>query len=468
MENMRFGKTEKTLSVVLVVALAVLAVAFGVKSCQRNQAAAVAETLSAKDVEAEKSELTFDFDVYEYAKAYPELSREFCDNSMPNKAAERVAGAGFSDALSTPFSVTHETKDGEKYSEEELTVMTKEFRQEVLTNPVYTHAVLTALTSMNLSDGTPITQVNPWMTERLNEYSESMKNGTGNQDYLREQDGILYANDRQIKVGVATLWLLDRFVNQKVQLVTTNHHYPLSLMNIDSAKLTTFERADYEFTRDALVLVYKNKAGTEIFKIGINVHDKRPELIVTKKIPKEKTKESKPRPKKPIPKPKPKKPIPKPNPQPNTEPGDKPIPNPQPGHGGGEKPKEPQPEPKKDFVKDPAKDPVNNGGAKIGGGNTTVGTDAFEPTDPAVRTDGGHEKPANVKPETPTPDQSHQNVETQKTDDIKMNYETEAQRNDNFTNNKGETINHGVDNSGKSLQKDDYVGFANSDDEEPK
>ena len=56
----------------------------------------------------------------------------------------------------------------------------------------------------------------------------------------------------------------------------------------------------------------------------------------------------------------------------------------------------------------------------------------------------------------------------EKTDEIKMNYETEAQRNDNFTNNKGETINHGVDNSGKSLQKDDYVGFVNSDDEEPK
>ena len=464
----KFGKKERVLAGILVAALAALALAVGVKSYQRNHTKVEAKTPSAKNTEVEKSELTFDFDAYEYAKAYPELSREFCDNSMPNKAAERATGAGFSDALSTPFSVTHGTKDGEKYSDEELSVMSKEFRQEVLTNPVYTHAVLTALTSMNLSDGTPITQVNPWMTERLTEYSESMKNGAGNQDYLREENGTLYANDRQVKVGVATLWLLDRFVNQKVQLVTTNHHYPLSLTNTDSAKLTTFERADYEFTRDALVLVYKNKAGTEIFKIGINVHDKRPELIVTKKIPKEKTKESKPRPKKPIPKPKPKKPIPKPKPQPSTEPGDKPIPNPQPGHGGGEKPKEPQPEPKKDFVKDPAKDPVNNGGAKIGGGNTTVGTDAFEPTDPAVRTDGGHEKPANVKPETPTPDQSHQNVETQKTDEIKMNYETEAQRNDNFTNNKGETINHGVDNSGKSLQKDDYVGFVGSDDDEPK
>lgn len=461
MKKFRFGKTEKILSGILAVALVVLAIAVGVKSCQRNQAAAVAETLSAKDVEAEKSELTFDFDAYEYAKAYPELSREFCDNSMPNKAAERVAGAGFSDALSTPFSVTHGTKDGEKYSEEELAVMAKEYRQEVLTNPPVTHAVLTVLTGMTVSDGTSIVQINSWMTDRLNEYYQFMKEGIGNQAYLREENGKLYANDRQIKVGVATLWLYDRLVNQGVQLVTTNHHYPLSLANSNSAKLTTFTKADYEFTRDAMVLAYVNKAGMEIFKIGINVHDKRPELIVTKKVPKEKTK-SKPKPKETTPQP-----TTEPETQKQTEPESKPTPNPKPrrhggGGGGGNNHHESQPE------KKPSQDPVNNGGAQIGGGNATVGTDAFELTDPVVRTDGGHEKPANVKPETPTPDQSHQNVETQKTDEIKMNYETEAQRNDSYTNNKGETISHGVDNSGKSLQKDDYVGFVNSDDEEPK
>ncbi len=463
----KFGKKERVLSGILVAALVVLALAVGVKSYQRNHTKVEAKTPSAKDVEAEKAELTFDFDNYEYEKAYPELSREFCDNSLPNKAAERVAAAGFSDALSTPFSVTHGTKDGESYSEGEVSIMNNETSQEIYSNTPYTVAFLTALSHVVLSDGTTLPQINPWITKGLDEYAESMKNGTGIQDYVREENGKLYINERQLKLGVATLWLRDRLINQGVQLVTTNHHYPLSLANTDSAKLTTFTEAHYEFTRDALVLAYVNKAGTEIFKIGINVHDKRPELIVNKKVPKEKTK-SKPRPKKPIPKPKPKKPIPKPKPQPNTEPEDKPTPNPQPGHGGGEKPKEPQPEPKKDFVKDPAKDPVNNGGAKIGGGNTTVGTDVFEPTDPAVRTDGGHEKPANVKPETPTPDQSHQNVETQKTDEIKMNYETEAQRNDSYTNNKGETINHGVDNSGKSLQKDDYVGFVGSDDDEPK
>ena len=465
MKKFKFGKIEKVLSGILVVAIVVVVIGAGVKSCQRNHASAEAETLSAKDVEAEKAELTFDFDNYEYEKAYPELSREFCDNSLPNKAAERVAAAGFSDALSTPFSVTHGTKDGESYSEGEVSIMNNETSQEIYSNTPYTVAFLTALSHVVLSDGTTLPQINPWITKGLNEYAESMKNGTGIQDYVREENGKLYINDRQLKLGVATLWLRDRLSNQGVQLVTTNHHYPLSLANSNSAKLTTFTEANYEFTRDAMVLAYVNKAGTEIFKIGINVHDKRPELIVTKKVSKEKTKESKPKPKETTPEP-----TTQPETQPSTEPETKPIPNPRPRRGGGGKPKESQPQPstQAETKKDPAKDSVNNGGAKIGGSNITVGTDAYEPTDPAVRTDGGHEKPANVKPETPTPDQAHQNVETQKSDEIKMNYETEAQRNDNFTNNKGETINHGVDNSGKSLQKDDYVGFVNSDDEEPK
>ena len=419
----KFGKKERVLEGILVAALVVLALAVGVKSYQRNHTKVEAKTPSAKNTEVEKSELTFDFDAYEYAKAYPELSREFCDNSMPNKAAERVAGSGFSDALSTPFSVTHGTKDGEKYNEDEVSIMGNEFRQEVLASTPVTQSLLAAFENVVLSDGTRLTQINPWIIKSRSEYLRFMEEGTGNQNYLREEGGKLYINDRQLKDGVAALWLYDRLINQGVQLVTTNHHYPLSLANTDSAKLTTFTEANYEFTRDAMVLAYVNKAGTEIFKIGINVHDKRPELIVNKKVPKEKTK-SKPKPKKPIPKPKPKKPIPKPKPQPSTEPEDKPTPNPQPGHGGGEKPKEPQPETKKDFVKDPAKDPVNNGGTKIGGGNTTVGTDVFEPTDPAVRTDGGHEKPANVKPETPTPDAAHKDVGTVKTDENKVSYET--------------------------------------------
>ena len=413
MKKAKFGKDTRILAGILGVLLVILALVTGVKSCQRNHADAEAEALSAKDAEAEKSELTFDFDNYEYAKAYPELSREFCDNSMPDKAAERVAGAGFSDALSTPFSVTHGTKDGEKYSDEELSVMSKEFRQEVLTNPVCTHAVLTMLTVMTVSDGTSIVQFNSWMSDRLNEYSQFMKEGIGNQAYLREENGVLYANDRQIKVGVATLWLLDRFVNQKVQLVTTNHHYPLSLEHSDSAKLTTFERADYEFTRDAVVLAYVNKAGTEVFKFGINVHDKRPELIKVK-ITEKKQKESKPKPKE----------TTAPETQKQTEPETKSIIVPRPrrdGGGGGNNHHESQPE------KKPSQDPVNNGGARIGGGNTTVGTDTFEPTDPAVRTDGGHEDPKKVKPETPAPDKNRNIKESEAAYENRKDYATETQ-----------------------------------------
>ena len=417
MKKAKFGKDTRILAGILGVLLVILALVTAVKSCQRNHADAEAETHSAQDIEAEKAELTFDFDNYEYAKAYPELSREFCDNSMPNKAAERVAGSGFSDALSTPFSVTHGTKDGEEYSDEELSVMSKEFRQEVLTNPVCTHAVLTVLTGMIVSDGTSIVQINTWMPDRLNEYDQFMKEGIGNQAYLREENGVLYANDRQIKVGVATLWLLDRFVNQKVQLVTTNHHYPLSLTNTDSAKLTTFTKADYEFTRDAMVLAYVNKAGTEIFRVGINTHDKRPELIkvkITEK--KKKVKESEQETKV--------QETTAPETQKQTEPETKSIIVPRPrrdGGGGGNNHHESQPE------KKPSQDPVNNGGAKIGGGNTTVGTDAFEPTDPAVRTDGGHEKPEKVKPETPAPDKNRNIKESEAAYENRKDYATETQ-----------------------------------------
>ena len=420
MKKFRFGKIEKVLSGILVFAIVVVAIGAGVKSCQRNHADTEAETLSAKDVEAEKSELTFDFDNYEYAKAYPELSREFCDNSMPNKAAERVAGSGFSDALSTPFSVTHGTKDGEKYSEEELVVMDNETRQEVLTNPPVTQSLLDAFANVTLSDGTTLPQINSWITNSRNEYSQFMKEGIGNQAYLREENGVLYANDRQIKVGVGALWIYDRLVNQGVQLVTTNHHYPLSLANSNSAKLTTFERADYEFTRDAIVLAYVNKAGTEVFKIGINVHDKRPELIkvkITEKKQKQtesSTKES----------------STQTSTESSTESSTKESETERSterrrrgggGGGGGNNHHESQPE------KKPSQDPVNNGGAQIGGGNTTVGTDAFEPTDPAVRTDGGHERPEKVKPETPTRDQGRSIEESEAAYENRKDYATETQ-----------------------------------------
>lgn len=417
MKKAKLGKDTRILAGILGVLLVILALVTGVKSCQRNHANTEAGTLSAKDVEAEKSELTFDFDNYEYAKAYPELSREFCDNSMPNKAAERVAGAGFSDALSTPFSVTHGTKDGEKYSEDEVAIMITEDNQEVLTNYVYTQSWIKIFSNITLSDGTTLPQINPWLNEAQLEYDRFMKDGTGGQNYLREEGGKLYINDRQLKLGVATLWLRDRLINQGVQLVTTNHHYPLSLANTDSAKLTTFTEAHYEFTRDALVLAYVNKAGTEIFKIGINVHDKRPELIkvkITEK--KKKVKESEQETKV--------QETTQPETETQTEPETKPIIVPRPrrdGGGGGNNHHESQPE------KKPSQDPVNNGGARIGGGNTTVGTDTFEPTDPAVRSDGGHQKPADVKPETPAPDKNRNIKESEAAYENRKDYATETQ-----------------------------------------
>ena len=298
--------------------------------------------------------------------------------------------------------------------------MDNETRQEVLTNPPVTQSLLDAFANVTLSDGTTLPQINSWITNSRNEYSQFMKEGIGNQAYLREENGVLYANDRQIKVGVGALWIYDRLVNQGVQLVTTNHHYPLSLANSNSAKLTTFERADYEFTRDAIVLAYVNKAGTEVFKIGINVHDKRPELIkvkITEKKQKQtesSTKES----------------STQTSTESSTESSTKESETERSterrrrgggGGGGGNNHRESQPE------KKPSQDPVNNGGAMIGGGNATVGTDAFEPTDPAVRTDGGHERPEKVKPETPTRDQGRSIEESEAAYENRKDYATESQ-----------------------------------------
>ena len=107
-----------------------------------------------------------------------------------------------------------------------------------------------------------------------------------------------------------------------------------------------------------------------------------------------------------------------------TEPETKPIIVPRPrrdGGGGGNNHHESQPE------KKPSQDPVNNGGARIGGGNTTVGTDTFEPTDPAVRSDGGHQKPADVKPETPAPDKNRNIKESEAAYENRKDYATETQ-----------------------------------------
>ena len=58
MKKAKFGKDTRILAGILGVLLVILALVTAVKSCQRNHADAEAETLSAKDVEAEKAELT--------------------------------------------------------------------------------------------------------------------------------------------------------------------------------------------------------------------------------------------------------------------------------------------------------------------------------------------------------------------------------------------------------------------------
>ena len=102
---------------------------------------------------------------------------------------------------------------------------------------------------------------------------------------------------------------------------------------------------------------------------------------------------------------------------------------------------------------------MNNGGAKVGGGSTVIGTDAYEPNDPITETGKGHGDPAKETPATPTQDQSHQNVTVDHVDQNKMNYETIPETQSSWKTDQGQNLitgtqadqgNSGSGNSGNS------------------
>ena len=99
---------------------------------------------------------------------------------------------------------------------------------------------------------------------------------------------------------------------------------------------------------------------------------------------------------------------------------------------------------------------MNNGGAKVGGGSTVIGTDAYEPNDPITETGKGHGDPAKETPATPTQDQSHQNVTVDHVDQNKMNYETIPETQSSWKTDQGQNLitgtqaNQGNSGSGNS------------------
>ena len=466
--------------IAMVVIMAVMGIAVWAKNTyfvQNTREAIASDSLTEKELNAAKADLTVDLDSEILQAAFPNVSREFLRSSMPSENKARVAAAGFSSAITYPFSGASQ-KDDQSYSDEVVKGWWEtELTEELLRNPVYGVAVARALAESKFSDGSTLLELNPWLGEFVQKYDAAFQDGgLGNGYFLTKEtaDGPILVTEEYRKYAVGTRWLLDRFMVRGVSRLYAEKHWglrPANDLQPSRIKAEIFEEPE---DRDALIVSFLTKSGKDVLIIGFNVHDKRPEIPgkrpkpVPEETPQETPQETTPTPKKPGKDPEPTTPTPKkpgkdpepttptpettPTPTPETTPTPTPTkPNPEPTKPGPE-PTKPTPTP--ETKKERSKDPVNNGGAKVGGGSTVIGTDAYEPNDPITETGKGHGDPAKETPATPTQDQSHQNVTVDHVDQNKMNYETIPETQSSWKTDQGQNLITGTQadqgNSGNS------------------
>ena len=440
---------------------------------QNTREAIASDSLTEEELNQAKADLTVDLDSEILQAAFPNVSREFLRSSMPSENKARVAAAGFSSALTYPFSGASQ-KDDQSYSDEVVKGWWEtELTEELLRNPVYGVAVARALAESKFSDGSTLLELNPWLGEFVQKYDAAFQDGgLGNGYFLTKEtaDGPILVTEEYRKYAVGTRWLLDRFMVRGVSRLYAEKHWglrPANDLQPSRIKAEIFEEPE---DRDALIVSFLTKSGKDVLIIGFNVHDKRPEIPgkrlkpVPEETPQETPQETTPTPKKPGKDPEPTTPTPKKpgkdpeptTPTPETTPTPIPTkPNPEPTKPGPE-PTKPTPTPTPETKKERSKDPVNNGGAKVGGGSTVIGTDAYEPNDPITETGKGHGDPAKETPATPTQDQSHQNVTVDHVDQNKMNYETIPETQSSWKTDQGQNLitgtqaNQGNSGSGNS------------------
>ena len=451
----------RILATMMVVLMLVGGVAWAKNTYFKDSKEAIAsDSLTDEELKAAKADLTVDLDAEILNSAYPEVSRELLYSSMPSQNEARVAAAGFSSALTFPFSGASQ-KDGQSYSDETVQGWwQQELTEELLRNPVYGVAVARALSESKFSDGSTLLDLNPWLGEFVQKYDAAFQeNGNGNGYFLTKEtaDGPILVTDEYRRYAVGTRWLLDRFVVKGVSRLYAEKHWglrPANDLQPSRIKAEAFEEPE---DRDALAVSFLTKSGKNVLIIGFNVHDKRPEIPgsrpkpVPEETPKETPQETKPEPTKPGKDPEPTTPAPTkpgrdpeptkphrdPDPKP-TKPGKdpdptKPAPDPT-------KPTTPETTPTPETKKERSKDSVNNGGGRVGGGSTVIGTDAYEPKDPITETGKGHGDPAKETPATPTQDQSHQDVKVDHVDQNKMNYETIPETQSSWKTDQGQNL----------------------------
>lgn len=434
-----------------------------------NKEAIASDSLTEEELKAAKADLTVDLDSEVLNSAYPDVSREFLYSSMPSENEARVAAAGFSSALSYPFSGASQ-KDGQAYSSETVQGWWQsELTEELLRNPVYGAAVARALSESKFSDGSTLLDLNPWLGEFVQKYDAAFQgDGKGNGYFLTKEtaDGPILVSDEYRRYAVGTRWLLDRFVVKGVSKLYAEKHWGLQPANDLQPSRVKAEAFEEPEDRDALVVSFLTKSGKNALIIGFNVHDKRPEIPgsrpkpVPEETPQETPKETKPEPTKPgrdpepttttpeTTKPAPTRPHRDPEPtRPTTPETTKPEPTrpttPETTKPEPTRPTTPEsttPAPTPETKKERSKDSVNNGGGRVGGGSTVIGTDAYEPNDPITETGKGHGDPAKETPATPTQDQSSANVSVNGVDNNRTHYETEAETQSSWKNNQGQNL----------------------------
>ena len=450
----------RILATMMVVLMLVGGVAWAKNTYFKDSKEAIAsDSLTDEELKAAKADLTVDLDAEILNSAYPEVSRELLYSSMPSQNEARVAAAGFSSALTFPFSGASQ-KDGQSYSDETVQGWwQQELTEELLRNPVYGVAVARALSESKFSDGSTLLDLNPWLGEFVQKYDAAFQDGgLGNGYFLTKEvaDGPILVTNEYRRYAVGTRWLLDRFVIKGVSRLYAEKHWglrPANDLQPSRIKAEAFEEPE---DRDALAVSFLTKSGKNVLIIGFNVHDKRPEIPgsrpkpVPEETPKETPQETKPEPTKPGKDPEPTTPAPtKPGRDPEpTKPHRDPDPKPT-KPGKDPDPTKPAPDPTKptpeptttpETKKERSKDSVNNGGGRVGGGSTVIGTDAYEPKDPITETGKGHGDPAKETPATPTQDQSHQDVKVDHVDQNKMNYETIPETKSSWKTDQGQNL----------------------------
>ena len=472
MKNRKKGVSpfQKILATMVVVMLLVGVIAWAKNTYfNGNKEAIASDSLTEEELKAAKADLTVDLDEEVIQAAFPNVSRELLYSSMPSENETRVAAAGFSSALTYPFTGVIQ-QDGQSYSDETVRMWwEKELTEELLRNPVYGAAVARALSESKFSDGSTLLDLNPWLGEFVQEYDAAFQDGgLGNGHFLTKEvaDGPILVSDEYRKYAIGTRWLLDRFVIKGVNKLYAEKHWglrPANDLQPSRVKAEAFEEPE---DRDALVVSFLTKSGKNALIIGFNVHDKRPEIPgsrpkpVPEESPQETPKETKPEPTKPgkdpeptttapqETKPAPTKPHRDPEPtRPTTPETTKPEPTrpttpettkPEPTRPTTPEPTTPTPTP--ETKKERSKDSVNHGGGRVGGGSTVIGTDSYEPNDPIAETGKGHGDPAKETPATPTQDQSSANVSVNGVDNNRTHYETEAETQSSWKNNQGQNL----------------------------